>query len=514
MSGQADLKGADLEKDGLAEADLSEDTPVEGHAAGEGVIVVRRGADIFAIGARCSHYGGPLAEGVVTGDSIRCPWHHARFDLGSGQAVAAPALSPVACWKVERRAGRVFVGGKVDAPTRKRLALAALRRVVVVGAGAAGACAVESLRTEGYDGELALIGRDDSVPVDRPNLSKDYLAGTAPEEWIPLRSKEFYAEQRVDLELGVAASAIDTRAKTVALSSGRMLAYDALLLATGADPVRLSIPGADRDNVMYLRSLRDSRAIIARATNARRAVVVGASFIGLEVAASLCARGLEVDVVAPEAEPLGAVLGEVGAFVRTLHESKGVRFHLGRKPAAFGAEDVALDDGSKLECDFVVVGVGVRPVVDFVRASGIAVDRGVLTDEYLETDACSVFAAGDIARYATGDGKRRRVEHWVHAQRQGQVAAQNILGRRRKFSYVPFFWSVHYDVTINYVGHAEKWDRVQIAGSLKNRDAVIAYREMGAIRAIATIGRDRASLIAEEAMEKDDSRALEALLTG
>ena len=517
MGEQADLKGPDLEQDGLSEAALSGGGPAEGHAAGEGVIVVRRGSEAVAIGAYCSHYGGPLAKGVVTGDFIRCPWHHACFDLRSGEAVAAPALNPVACWKVERRAGRVFVAGKVGAPPRKRLpfaAPAAPRRVVVVGAGAAGACAVESLRREGYDGDLALIGRDESVPVDRPNLSKDYLAGTAPEEWIPLRSKEFYAEHQVDLELGVAAKTIDTRAKIVQLSNGRTLAYDALLLATGADPVRLSIPGADRDHVMYLRSLRDSRAIIARASDAKRAVVVGASFIGLEVAASLRARGLEVDVVAPDAEPLGAVLGEVGAFVRTLHESKGVRFHLGRRPAAFGADHVALDDGSRLECDFVVVGVGVQPVVDFVQAAGIAVDGGVLTDEYLETNARGVFAAGDIARYATGAGKRRRIEHWVHAERQGQVAAQNILGQRRKFSYVPFFWSVHYDVTINYVGHAENWDRVQIAGSLMNRDAAIAYREMGAIAAIATIGRDRASLIAEEAMERGDSQTLEALLTG
>ncbi|MGA7119494.1 MAG: FAD-dependent oxidoreductase [Polyangiaceae bacterium] len=513
MGVQADLQGPDLEKDGVEASDLSDGVPVEGHVAGEAVIVVRRGSDFFAIGAHCSHYGGPLAGGLVSGDIVLCPWHHARFDLRSGEAVAAPALNPVPCWKVESKAGRIFVIGRIDSPARKRLPIVAPKRVVVVGAGAAGASAVESLRREGYDGDITLVGRDESLPVDRPNLSKDYLAGTAPEEWIPLRSKEFYAEQRIRLELGVEARAIDTKAKTVALSDGRALPYDALLLATGADPVRLAASGADPDRVMTLRSLADSRAIIARASRASRAVVVGGSFIALEVAASLRARGLAVDVVAPDAVPLGAVLGpEVGSFIRALHESKGVRFHLGRGPTAFGVDDVLLDDGSRLACDFAVAGAGVRPVVDFVRAAGIGVDQGVLTDEYLETDVPGVFAAGDIARYATSDGRRRRVEHWVHAERQGQVAAQNILGRRRKFAYVPFFWSAHYDVTISYVGYVERWDRVQVAGSLNDRDATIAYRQGGLIRAVATIGRDRASLAAEEAMERNDNRALEALL--
>ena len=514
MGGQVELKGADVEKDGLAATDVVDGgAPVECHAGDEALIVLRRGADVFAVGAHCTHYGGPLAEGTVTGSVIRCPWHHARFDLHTGEASAAPALNPIACWKVEQRAGRIFVAGKAGPPTKKSLSSGAPKHVVVLGAGASGACAVETLRREGYDGHIALVGRDDGVPVDRPNLSKDYLAGTAPEEWIPLRSRDFYAEHSIDLHLGVAATAIDKTAKKVTLADGRALPYDALLLAMGADPVRLAIPGADLDHVHTLRSLADSRAIIDRAAKAKRVVVLGASFIGLEVAASLRARGLEVDVVAPDAQPLARVLGDVGAFVRSLHESKGVRFHLGRKPAAIGRGEVTLDSGTKLPADLVVMGVGVRPAVGLAEQAGIAVDHGVLTDEYLETDARGVFAAGDVARYVAGDGKRQRVEHWVHAERQGQVAAQNILGRRRKFSYVPFFWSVHYDVQINYVGHAEKWDKVQIHGSLEGRDAVIAYREAGVIKAIATVGRDRASLVAEEAMERSDSRALEALMT-
>jgi apoptosis-inducing factor 3 len=512
MGGPTELRGPDLGKDGTAAADLVDGAMLEGHASGKAVLLVRRGAEVFAVGAQCTHYGAPLADGALAGDVVRCPWHHAAFDLHSGEAIAAPALDPLTCWKVEQRNGRIFVAGRLEIPARPRLAVAAPRRVVVVGAGAAGAFAVETLRRDGYDGELALIGRDDSVPVDRPNLSKDYLAGTAPEEWIPLRSREFYAEHEIDLHLGVAAGAIDAEVNTVALTDGSSLAYDALLLATGADPVRLAIPGNDLEHVYTLRSLADSRAILARATSAERAVVLGASFIGLEVAASLRARGLEVDVVAPEEQPLARVLGEVGAFVRALHEAKGVRFHLGRKPAAITPREVRLDDGARLACDLCVMGVGVRPASQLAEAAGIAVDGGILTDEYLETSVPGIFAAGDVARYPTGRGTRQRVEHWVHAGRQGQVAAQNILGRRRPFTQVPFFWSAHFDVTICYVGHSEIWDAVQIAGSLERRDATIAYRTAGVIGAVATIGRDRVSLMAEEAMERGDARALEALM--
>jgi NADPH-dependent 2,4-dienoyl-CoA reductase/sulfur reductase-like enzyme len=298
----------------------------------------------------------------------------------------------------------------------------------------------------------------------------------------------------------------------VTLASGKSIAYDALLLATGADPIRLPTPGAELEHVHTLRSLADSRAIVARCAGAKRAVVIGASFIGLEVAASLRARGLEVDVVAPEAAPLAKVLGEVGAFVRALHEAKGVRFHLGRKPASIAKDAVTLDDGATLACDLVVMGVGVRPAIELAKAAGIAVDGGILVNEALETSVAGVFAAGDVARYAIGGGKRRRVEHWVHAERQGAIAALNMLGKRHTFTHVPFFWSAHYDVTINYVGHSEAFDAVHVSGSLEARDAIVAFREGGVIRAVATIGRDRASLLAEAAMERGDTAALEALL--
>jgi len=377
--------------------------------------------------------------------------------------------------------------------------------VLIIGGGAAGSAAAEMLRRCEYEGPVTLVSADESLPYDRPNLSKDYLAGNAPEEWIPLRPREFYDEQRIALELGIRAAAIDPVAGRVALADGRSLDYGALLLATGADPVRLPIEGAAQAHVHYLRTLADSRAIIERSTRAAQAVVMGASFIGLEVAASLRARGLEVHVVAPESRPLERVMGpELGDLIRTVHEEHGVTFHLGQTASRIDERTVTLQSGESLAADLVVIGVGVRPTVALAESAGLAVDRGVLVDEYLETSAPGVFAAGDIARWPDPHtGERIRVEHWVVAQRQGQTAARNILGLGERFAAVPFFWSQHYDMQISYVGHAERWNRIDVDGSLEQRDCALTFRADGRTLAVATVGRDRASLAAEVALERD-----------
>jgi apoptosis-inducing factor 3 len=504
---QSKPTGPDLAQ-GIARDEIPDGGILAGHVGEEAVLLARRGNEVFAVGATCSHYGGPLADGLMVGDTVRCPWHHARFSLRSGEAIGAPAFNPVPCWRAEQRDGKVIVRGKIEpAAGPARSAAAKSERVVIVGGGAAGFAAAEMLRREGFAGSVTLLSSDDSVPYDRPNCSKDYLAGNAPEDWIPLKPPEFYAQHAITLELGAEVTAIDAKARQVTLAAGRDIAFDKLLLATGAEPVRLDIPGAGEPHVHVLRSLADARAIIAAAKSARSVVVIGASFIGLEAAASLRARELEVHVVAPEQRPMERVLGrEFGDFIRGLHEEHGVVFHLGETATAIKGRTVTLKGGTTLSADLVVVGVGVRPRTKLAEQAGLAVDRGVLVNEYLETSAPGIYAAGDIARWPDPHtGEKLRIEHWVVAERQGQAVARNMMGQRTRFADVPFFWSQHYDLPINYVGHAEKWDKLEIEGDIAARDCVVRYRRDGKVLAAASIYRDVDSLKEEWAMERRTS---------
>ena len=509
MSGQdAALTGPDLEA-GIAAAGVPDGGVVAGHAGGKAVMLVRRGSEWFAIGSVCTHYSGPLPEGLVVGDTVRCPWHHACFSLRTGESLRPPALNDVACWRAEERAGKVYVTGK--AVERRPPAGRGSRggshpgSVVIVGAGAAGECAAETLRKDGYAGPLTLYDTDPDAPYDRPNLSKDYLAGNASEDWIPLHPPEFYREQQIDIVHGRRVVSVDPKARRVLLDDGAAQHYGALLLATGAAPVRLQ-PHMERGRppVHYLRSFSDSKAIIAAAEQAKRVVILGASFIGLEVAASLRARNVEVDVVAPDALPLERVMGAaLGAFVQRIHEEHGVRFHLRRKARTIVDGSVTLETGERLQADLVVAGIGVRPNVELAEAAGLKLDRGVVVDERLQTSAPGVFAAGDIARWPDPhSGDSIRVEHWVVAQRQGQAAARSIIGQGERFDAVPFFWSQHYDVPINYVGHAERWDTTEVEGSIESRDCAVRFMGRNRTLAVATINRDRECLEAEVAMER------------
>jgi len=508
MSDSIDPTRPDL-TNGVAANALTDGAMLLGHVGEDEVVLARAGDRFFAVGAHCTHYHGALADGLVVGETVRCPLHHACFSLRTGEALRAPALDPIACWRVERRGDTVFVHDKLPAPRPSPAASTASPHapssVVIVGGGAAGLAAADMLRREGYEGPITMLSADADPPVDRPNLSKDYLAGEAQDDWMPLWPPDLYAERRVDLRLGARVLSIDPVARTVALEDGSRREFGALLLATGADPVRLPIPGADSPQVLYLRSFADSRAIVERARKATHVVVVGASFIGLEVAASLRARGVAVDVVAPERVPLERVMGaEVGRFVQSVHEAQGVVFHLGETVTAVDGRTVSLGAGGTLDADFVVMGVGVRPAVALAEKAGLALDRGIAVNEYLETSAPGIFAAGDAARWPDPHtGERIRVEHWVVAERQGQAAARNMLGRRERFDAVPFFWSQHYDVTIRYVGHAERWDAVKIDGALDARDCSVAYLRGGRALAVATISRDRDSLAAEARLESE-----------
>jgi NADPH-dependent 2,4-dienoyl-CoA reductase/sulfur reductase-like enzyme/nitrite reductase/ring-hydroxylating ferredoxin subunit len=507
--------------DSAVELDFSKGIPIDrvpdngmiaGKAGDEDVIVARRGGEFFAVGAHCTHYGGPLAEGLMVGDEVRCPLHHACFSLRTGTAVCAPAFDAIPCWRVERAGDKVFVRERLAPPDRKPLLAGSPgslpESVVIVGGGAAGLAAGDALRKEGYDGPVTIISADESAPCDRPNLSKEYLAGQAQEEWIPLRSPEYYSERKIDLVLKSRVIAIDTTQKQIRVEGDGRYSFGALLLATGADPVKLTIPGALESQVYYLRTFTDSKNLVAKAAAAKQVVVCGASFIGLEVAASLRERGVAVHVVAPESVPLERALGvEVGKFIRGIHESHGVVFHLGETVARVDGHKALLSGGGTVDMDFLVCGVGVRPSLTLAEQAGLKVDRGIVVNEYLETSAPGIFAAGDVARWPDPfSGGLVRIEHWVVAERQGQVVARNILGRRERFAAVPFFWTQQYGVAVKYVGHAEKWDSVEIDGSLDAKDCAVSYKLNGRTLAVATVSRDRRNLEIEVDMESSLKR--------
>jgi NADPH-dependent 2,4-dienoyl-CoA reductase/sulfur reductase-like enzyme/nitrite reductase/ring-hydroxylating ferredoxin subunit len=494
--------GPDLTK-GVAPADFA-DGRLLGHVGDDAVLLVQAGSEVFAVGAHCSHYHGPLADGVA-GTSVHCPWHHARFDLRSGEALQAPAFGPIDCWKVDQRDGKIFIKDKLPQPKPRSAATkSGVNRIVIVGGGAAGFAAAEMLRRRGFSGSIAMYSQDSAPPVDRPDLSKDYLAGSAPEDWLPLRPDAFYAESDIGLHLNTDVTSIDTKARAI-VAGGKTIAFDRLLLATGAEPVRLSFPGADLPHVHTLRSLADCRAIIALTKSARRAVVIGASFIGLEAAAALRTRNIEVHVVAPEERPMERILGaQMGDFVRALHEEHGVVFHLKDTVTAIDAKRATLKSGGTIEADLVVLGVGVRPRLSLAERTGLTLDRGVLVTSTLETSAPGIYAAGDIARWPDPhSGENIRVEHWAVAERQGQTAAVNMMGNNKPFDAVPFFWSQHYDIPINYVGHAERWDEIAIDGDIKAKDCVLRYKRNGRVLAVASIFRDVDSLQAELTMERE-----------
>jgi NADPH-dependent 2,4-dienoyl-CoA reductase/sulfur reductase-like enzyme/nitrite reductase/ring-hydroxylating ferredoxin subunit len=465
-----------------------------GRVGDEAVLLARLDDGVHAVAAHCTHYGGPLAEGLVEGDEIRCPWHHACFSLRTGRARRAPAFAPLARWRTETIDGTVFVRDAMAAPPAPASRSGTEpRRIVIVGGGAAGYAAALRLRELGHDGGIAMLSADDAPPCDRPNLSKDYLAGTAPEEWIPLQPRGFYADRGIDLHLGCQVARIDARSREATTLAGDVFGYDALLLATGAEPRRLGLPGADLPNVFTLRTLADARAIIAAAQRAKSVAFVGAGFIGLEAAAALRMRGLDVHVVAPEEVPMERALGrDTGLLLADLHRRNGVMLHLGATAIGFDGRMLALGNGTRLPADLLVIGTGVAPRTALASGAGLQVDFGIVVDSRLRASIPGHYAAGDVARYPHA-GELVRVEHWVHAQRQGQAVADNMLGADRAFADVPFFWTHHYDLELRFTGHGA-WDEARIDGSLADHDFTVRYFRNGRLVAAASAGRDRENL--------------------
>ena len=476
--------------------------PAEGVLAGrvgeEAVLLSRLDGAYHAVSGTCTHYGAPLAQGLVTGDEVRCPWHHACFSLRTGRARKAPALSPLAVWKVEVEGDRVFVRAKEEARPAPPKPRTPRERIMIVGGGAAGFAAAQRLRELGHAGSLVVLSADDAGPYDRPNLSKDYLAGEAPEEWIPLKDEDFYKDHGIELRLGTEVVSADAKSRELRTKDGEVFRYDALLLATGAEPRNLPLPGFDRASVYTLRSLADARAIIQACAGAKSVALVGAGFIGLEAAGALRHRGLEVHVIAPEAVPMERALGaELGRLVAGLHAAAGVLFHLQAKVKEYDGQAVVLDDGTRVPAEVVLVGAGVAPRTQLAALLGLKVEEGIVVNDRLQTSEPDVYAAGDVARFPW-QGEMARVEHWVHAQRMGQRAAANILGADEPFADVPFFWTAHQDLNLRYCGYAGKWDEMKVDGDLQAKEFTARYYRGGTLVAAASAGRDLENLEIEK----------------
>jgi NADPH-dependent 2,4-dienoyl-CoA reductase/sulfur reductase-like enzyme len=434
-----------------------------------------------------------------------CPWHHACFDIRSAVRLEPPTLNDLARFPVRLDNDDVYVTlphdnvrepqGKVDP--------AEGRTFVIVGGGAAGESTAEELRRQGFRGRIVILSAVPETPVDRPNLSKDYLAGKAQPDWIPLRGLNWYADRDIDLMLNTEVTGIDPKTRTVQTADGETIRYDKLLVATGGTPRTLNnVPGFDSEGVYLLRTLGDASAIITAAEAGRRAVVIGASFIGMEVAASLRARNVEVTVVALESVPFEMNFGAaVGEMFRRAHEENGVHFRLNNGVRQFTQDNgrlrsVQLSSGETLPADFAVVGVGVRPATDFLKGSGLAMeekDGSVLVNSGLQTSDPNIFAGGDIARFDMGGGNRARIEHWRLAQQHGMIAARNMLkdGADDVSHHVPFFWTTQVGISLRYVGYAGKYDDVYFRGKAANRDFIAFYVTDGKLQAAAGVKHDR-----------------------
>jgi len=486
-----------MEHDVFADADLAEGGMRAVEAGGLKILIARVDGVCHAVAATCPHAGGPLDEGVLHKGVVICPWHKAAFRVATGERAEPPAVDDLRRFPVRVAEGRVRVVVDDD-PDHERPALAvdgAAGCMVIVGAGAAGAVAAQTLREAGFAGRVVMIGREDRLPYDRTVLSKYALSGQEGGEKSPLQEAEFYRAHGIE-RLAREVGAIDATERTVTFADGTRLGYTAALVATGGVPRAPECPGAGLDGVFVLRTAADAEAIVEAAGGARRAVVIGAGFIAIEAAGSLRERGLDVAVVAPQRAPFERQLGtEIGNVFRRVHEQQGVVFHLGEEVVALEGngrvQRVRLKGGAALDADLVVAGLGVKPATGLLRGVGLRKDAGVDVDAQMcVTDG--LYAAGDIAAFPMrGDGDRVRVEHWRVAEQHGRIAALNMLGHAVAYDAVPYFWTNHYRKRLDYVGHAEAWDDVVVDGNLETPEFTAFYVRGGTVAAVAGWGRDR-----------------------
>jgi apoptosis-inducing factor 3 len=503
MAAGQDDKLPDLTR-GIRLKALASGKHLKGCVGKDKVLLWRDNPNVYAFEAECPHLGGPLDEGLIQDGAIRCPWHHATFDLRTGDAIAPPAFDALTRYSVQIDDGLVLVGKPVastQAVHSARPGNDIQGPMVIIGGGAAGFAAAHALRKAGWAGEISLLSADEDVPYDRTLLTKDYLDGHFGDDRLPI-ARCTLESIGVQMALDTSVEAIDVDGKVLRLRGGGAQPYGKLLLAIGAEPLTPAFPGVDLPHVHCLRSLADCRRIRKAIETSRRVAVLGGSFIAMESAASLRSRGLRVDLISPEQHPMSKAFGRVlSDLIVDVHRKNGVALRLGRQVVRIDTGTVTLDDGAVIGADLVLMGVGVKPRIELAQAAGLRLDREVLVDAQLRTSVADIFAVGDIARWPDPhSGEAIRVEHWVVAERQGATAAANMLGAADRFEAIPFFWTKHFDLAIRYVGHAEKWDELLTDGSAADRDILVRYRKAGRDLAVATVGRDFASLEAEQTM--------------
>jgi NADPH-dependent 2,4-dienoyl-CoA reductase/sulfur reductase-like enzyme/nitrite reductase/ring-hydroxylating ferredoxin subunit len=461
---------------------------------GSKILLVRSGETIHAVGATCAHAGAPLDQGVRNGDRIICPWHKATFCLRTGALLEPPAVDSLPRYDVRIDGPSILVTLPPVQPAPSALAPDP-RVFAIIGAGAAGALAAQTLRETGFNGRIVMLDRENRVPYDRTVLSKYALSGEPNAEKSPLQSQAYYKQHRIE-RLTAEVTGLNATQKRIECADGFSMTYDAALLATGAAPGLPKLPGAHLRNVFVLRSRTDADAILVQAERSERAVVLGASFIGMEVAASLRERGLDVTVVGKEAAPFEKQLGaRIGNAFVSLHRKKGVTFRLGQEIQALEGDGsvrtVVLANGERLPADLVVIGFGVHPVTDYLRGVPLDQDGGVTVDATLKV-ADGLYAAGDIARFPLqGDGPAIRVEHWRVAEQHGRIAAFNMAGKETRYDVVPVFWTIQYMKRLDYIGHATEWDDIIVDGDLEKPEFLAYYVKDGLVVAAAGLDRDQ-----------------------
>ncbi|KST63851.1 FAD-dependent oxidoreductase [Mastigocoleus testarum] len=470
----------------------------------EGNILLARIKDKFyATGANCTHYGAPLETGILNGERVVCPWHNACFNIVTGDQEEPPGLDALSRFPVNIKGEDVIVelpenfASQGPPEMAKYNPEADNRTFIILGAGAAGSAAAETLRSSGFQGRLIVLSKEDILPYDRTALSKSYLQNHPSKESLILRSQDFYEQNDIEVYTHKSVKQIDASTKSITFDDGTNLEYDALLVASGSKARQLNIPGANLENVFTLRKESDAEKIVVAAENAKTAVVVGASFIGMETAASLAQKEISVKVVAPGSIPFAKILGEeIGDMFRQLHEQHGVGFHMNTKVKEIEGntkvEAVILENGEHLKADIVIVGIGVEPVTDFLEGIELEPeDRSIPVNEYLQATE-GIYAAGDVARFPEANsGEMTRIEHWRLAAQHGRIAARNMLGQQIKFASVPFFWTGQFDVKLRYTGHAQDWDEIIFQGEIEEQKFLAFYVKNNQILAVAGCGRDK-----------------------